>query len=186
MLKLESEFSIQMLLLCSESCSTSSWLPDMWLLSNRSSGGGEIFSTGRLEGVIWWWCWCWETPPPLSPQPLVSLASVESISAFLRLLASPGVPASCSVPKECTAKLEEVEKALLALPLVIAEVIEEASAACTIRQWIKVSPLFWLPVPSKQRNLRTTACFVVWIANYNFLSSFYECIIACVRACKRP
>lgn len=166
MLKLESEFSIQMLLLCSES--TSSWHPDMWLLSNRSSGGGEMFSTGRLEGIIWWWCWCWEPPPPLSPQLLVSLGSVESISAFLRLLVSPGVPASCSVPKECTVKLEEVEKALLALPLVTAEVMEEASAVCTIRQWIKVSHLFWLPVPAKQRNFHTTACFVVWISNHNF------------------
>lgn len=168
MLKLESEFSIQMLLLCSESWSASSGHPDMWLLSNRSSGGGEMFSTGRLGGVIWWWCWCWEPPPLFSPQPRVSLASVQSISVFLRLLASAGLPASCSVPKERTVKLEEVEKALLAVPLVIAEAMEEASAVCTIRQWINVSHLFWLAVPAKQWNFRTTAYFVVWISNYNF------------------
>ena len=51
-LKLETEFSVQMLLLCSESSDSSSW-QDMRLSSKRSSGGGEMFKTGRLDGVIW-------------------------------------------------------------------------------------------------------------------------------------
>ncbi|TNN87593.1 hypothetical protein EYF80_002310 [Liparis tanakae] len=51
-LKLESESSIQMLLLCSESRDVSSW-QDIWLLSNKSCGGGEMFSTvRRFDGVI--------------------------------------------------------------------------------------------------------------------------------------
>lgn len=55
MLKFETESSIHMLPLCSESGLrvTSSW-QDMRLSSSRSSGGGEMLSTvRRFEGVIW-------------------------------------------------------------------------------------------------------------------------------------
>ena len=71
-LKLEAESSAHMLLLCSESGPpgpaappASSWL-DIWLSSSRSSGGGEMLSTGRrLDGVFW--CGGGSGPAPGSP-----------------------------------------------------------------------------------------------------------------------
>ncbi len=128
MLKLDTEFSTQMLLLCSESRSSSSW-QDMWLSSKRSSGGGEMLRTGRLEGVIW--CCCWVCCPPFSrPESLFSAART---SAFLRLLTSPGVLLSCTEIRS-EAEVEEVGKALRGLPMLVAEETDEASAVCTIRQ----------------------------------------------------
>lgn len=146
MLKLETEFSIQMLLLCSESRRSSSW-QDMLLSSNRSSGGGEMLRTGRLEGVIWCCCWvCW---PPFSPQTLPeSLFSAASTSAFLRLLTSPGVLLSFPAIRS-EAEVEEVGKALRGLPVLIAEEADDASVVCTIKQWIKASVSTWANSPSQ-------------------------------------
>lgn len=88
-LKLEAESSAHMLLLCSESGpggpegTGSSW-QDIWLSSNRSSGGGEMLSTGlRLDGVFWGCCWTspGTTPGPGSPAaglaPLLILPGAE-------------------------------------------------------------------------------------------------------------
>lgn len=86
LLKLEGESSIHMLQLCSDSSAHPSSWQDIWLLSSKSSGGGEMYRTVFLFGVD---CCCWAVLLvnwlSLTPRLLTPMAA-EQLSTCMALL----------------------------------------------------------------------------------------------------
>lgn len=91
-LKFETDSSAHMLLLCSESgpgapdMVGSSW-QDIWLSSNRSSGGGDMLNTVlRFDGVFWG---CWTPSPGNPPGPTSPTVAFAPLLPLLGALSAP-------------------------------------------------------------------------------------------------
>lgn len=155
-LKLDTESSAHILLLCSESghgavdMVGSSW-QDIWLSSNRSSGGGDMLNTGlRFDGVF---CSCCtpspdSTPLPTSPPvlldppvPLLGAESAASIPCISDTLA-PSPPAEWRCGETVRCSEAEVEPPLDESPMAReeeAEGLEVEELASVVAYTDKVS-----------------------------------------------
>lgn len=138
-LKLETESSIQMLLLCSESGlgSWSSW-QDMRLSSSRSSGGGEMLRmVRRFEGVAWL---CAVPTASATPTPL--MVTTEPGSAPIPSAAGPLWSLDvCSWAEVAESMLGQEGSVLLRPPEeATAAQVAAASVVCTVQKVNKTVP----------------------------------------------